>query len=140
MKNGSIFINEKITRTEKFSPYPPKFGNKFYMSGLKCFAKRCESFQVGLLIGLQPIWILSTNMFAFIPLNCHNLPDIFFLICLSLSFAVHKIPAFHLYYTFNLSHCWHTSKNFNYKFKIYNVNNYTNREKSQSIRWLFFLT
>lgn len=32
MQNGSIFINEKITRTEKFSPYPPKFGNKYYVT------------------------------------------------------------------------------------------------------------
>lgn len=77
MQNGSIFINEKITRTEKFSPYPPNFGTKYYvaLNGLRsAWEFLCWAF---LLIGLQPIWISSTNMFAFIPLNRHNLPDIF---------------------------------------------------------------
>lgn len=41
-----------------------------------------------LLIGLRPIQILSTNMFAFIPLIRHNLTDIFF----SRSLKCNRLP------------------------------------------------
>lgn len=135
MQNGSIFINEKITRTEKFSLLILQNSvTKYYVALNGLPNARRISMLAFLLIGLQPIWILSTNMFVFIPLNRHNLPDIFFstisliLCCCMIQYT--GLPSIHSLLLDLLRMCMciilYTSK----QFEIYNVNKCcTNREK-----------